>query len=429
MRRVARERRGSLALGTVAILLLVGSAFFAVNAQHGMPGTTELSVRAAFSDVGSLRVGDDVRISGVRVGRVAGVELGDERALVDLALTDVDTVYRNAEAVTASVGARSALGQRYVSLNPGTPEAGELGEDEVLEAAETAGAQELTGLFDVFDEPTRDALGSSLREVGGGMAGHSTDVHDALQALPEALPDIAAISRALTADGGSDTVAMLSAADSLSARFAENHRQLADLTSQLDETLASMAVDKGQPLARTLERAPGTMREARTALSSLDGPLADTESAMAALRPGATALAEATPDVRGVLRESRQPLGTLPGVAEQAEPAVEDLTGVFADARPVAPQLTSAVSDLRDPLQVLEPYAPQIPGFFSSLSRLLSDGDQNGNWLRFALVGATETATGTADWLSEDPTVARDPYPAPGEADVRKQSVLPGQGE
>ncbi|MBA0126499.1 MCE family protein [Haloechinothrix sp. YIM 98757] len=429
MRRAVRERRRSLALGTVAILLLVGSAFFAVNAQHGMPGTTELSVRAAFSDVGSLRVGDDVRISGVRVGRVAGIEVGDQRALVDLALTDVDTVYRNAEAATASVGARSSLGQRYVSLNPGTPDAGELGDDEVLEAAETAGAQELTELFDVFDEPTRDALGSSLREVGGGMAGHSADVHDALQALPAALPDIAAISRSLTADGGSDTVAMLSAADSLSARFAENHRQLADLTAQLDETLAALAVDKGQPLARTLESAPGTMRAARSALSALDGPLADTEHAMAALRPGATALAEATPDVRGVLRESRQPLGTLPGVAEQAEPAVEDLTGVFADARPVAPQLTSAVSDLRDPLQVLEPYAPQVPGWFTGMKRVLSDGDQNGNWLRFAIVGEAQSVSGAADPVLEDPTVARDPYPEPGEADVRKQPVLPESGE
>lgn len=425
MMRVVRQRRRSLALGMIAILLFAGSVVFAVNAQHGMPGTTQLSIQAAFPDVGSLRVGDDVRMSGVRVGRVAEIEPGQEEALVELALTDVDSVYRNAEAVTASVGARSALGQRYVSLNPGTPDAGELGEDEVLEAEETAGAEELTELFDVFDEPTRDALGSSLRELGGGMLGHREDIAAALQTLPNALPDVATISRALTAEDGSDTVAMLSAIDDLSARFSGSQQQLADLGSQLDETLASLAVDEGEPLQESLERAPGTLREARAALNTLDEPVRDTEQAMRELQPGATALGDATPDVRGVLRESTEPLNKLPGVSEQAEPAVEDLTGVFSDARPVAPQLTTAMDDLSEPLDILEPYAPEVPGWFDGMKRVLSDGDQNGNWLRFAVVGDPEMVLGTLDSVVEDPTVSREPYPDPGEADVHRESTLP----
>lgn len=427
MARRSNGRRRALIAGTAVIAVFGVAVLFGATAHEGLPGSTETAVKAAFDDVGSLRIGDDVRVGGVRVGRVADIAYEDGRAVAVLELTEIDTVYRNAKAQTASVGARSALGAKYVTLDPGTPEAGKIGPDAVVRAAETSGAQDVTELFDALDAPTRKALGSLLRETGAGFAGRQADVADALDAMPAELPDLGRISKALAAEGGSDVVTALRAMDRLAGRFDGRQAQLARLNRQLGDTLDAVAIDGGRPLADTLARAPETMNRVRGALRSLDRPLGDTESAMTALRSGGRALADALPDVRGLLREAPEPLDKVPAVSERAVPAVRGLTHTVTDARPLVPQLTRAFRSAADPLAVLAPYAPEIAEAFTNLKLALDGHDGNRHWLRMLLVPSSEMLTGAVPGF-RDPLVARNPYPAPGEAATdRKPSPLGGK--
>lgn len=68
---------------------------------------------AVFSDVSGLYVGDDVRISGVQVGKVETIRLDGRRAKVDFTVLDEHPVYQN---TTAAVRYQNLLGQRYVEL-------------------------------------------------------------------------------------------------------------------------------------------------------------------------------------------------------------------------------------------------------------------------------------------------------------------------
>ncbi|WP_231644890.1 MlaD family protein [Sciscionella sediminilitoris] len=406
--------------------MFAAAAIFAVSAQHGIPGTTRLTVRAAFSDVGSLRPGDDVRIASVRVGQVGDIRLVRGVAIADLNLSSTDKIYRNANATAASVGARSALGLKFVNLNPGTPDAGALRPGQLLGPADTTGAQDVTDLLAVLDKPTRDALGSTIRQTGRGLAGHAKDLHDTVGALPDELPDVGTISRALSSRGGAGTARMLRAVDAFAGRFQGRQQQLAGLVRQLDTTLDAAATDGGAPLSATLRKVPGTLTEARTALRKLNPPLADTGSAMTQLRSGAEALGKATPDVRGVLREGVRPLNKVPPVATKADPAVRDLTGVMRDARPLAPKLTKTVNTAADPVATLRAYSPEIADFFTYVTRALSDGDDSGHWARFFIFPSTELLTGLVPGL-KDPTVSRNPYPAPGQAIKDRKTSLLGQ--
>lgn len=426
--RRTKQWRRNLAAGTAVIIVFAGAVVFSLNATDGLPGTTELTVKAAFSDVGTLREDNDVRVGGVRVGRVSELSYRDGKAIAELELTEIDAVYRNAKARTASVGARSALGAKYVTLNPGTPDAGEIKPDQVIPATETGGARDITELLDVLDKPTRQALGSFLRESGGGMAGHQRNITDAVEALPKELPDVATLSRALSADGGADVTRVLRTLDTLAGRFDGRQQQLAELTGQLGTTIDAVATDNGAPLRAAIARAPDTLRDVRGALRSLRGPLAHTESAMAQLRPGGEALGRALPDVRGVLREAPRPLERLRAVSDDAVPALESLTGVMADARPVAPQLRRALGNAVDPLAVLAPYSPEVANFFTHLKRTLDGSDASGHWLSMVYVPSSESA-GSGMLPLSDPTIARNPYPGPGEASSdRKNSLVVPRG-
>ncbi|MCF7550728.1 MlaD family protein [Pseudonocardia sp. WMMC193] len=421
MRKALGSRGLSALIGLIVLVLFVVSVLFAFRAQYGLPGAPTTMVKAAFGEVGSLRVGDDVRVASSRVGSVDSVDYVDGRAVVSLKLDGERPIYKDSSASTASVGARSALGQKFVDLDPGTASAGALDAGGVIPERVNRGAQEVSDLFNVFDESTRTALGSTLRETGGGLAGHSQDLNDALNAAPTMLPDLGAVSTALTTDGGRDLTALLRSADALAGRFEGRQEEIATLMTNLSSTLDGVAVDGAKPFDETLQKAPDTLREAQTALDDLTPVLADTRSAVTVVRPGAEALGQATPDVRGVLREAVTPLDKVPGVADQAEPAVEELTGLMTDARPLTPRLVQTLRDAAPMLADVAPFSPEISHFFTNATSALGDGDAAGHWLRFFPIVAPETVSGILP--VPDPTVARNGDPAPGELEQDRKPL------
>lgn len=417
------RRRRMAVIGLIVSLLFGGALWFGLNAQQGIPGTTKTMVKAAFTDVGSLRPGDDVRINNVRVGQVHAVNLVNDQPVVTLELNGDRAVFRNASAL---IGARSALGQKYVELNPGDPGSGPL-RNGVIPAAKRGGAQDISDLLQVLDRPTRKALGSGIRELGGGAIGHAQDLHRAGASLPKMLPDLGTVSRALSADSGADTTRLLHAANGLAVSFAGRQQELGQLAGNLGHTLRSVDVDDGEPLATALNKAPETLAHTRTALGALGTPLRDTEAAMSGLRPGAVALGEATPDVRGVLRDAVRPLDKVPGVADRAHPAEDALTGTLRDARPLAPQLKNAFVRAKTPLAAISPYAPEVSLFFSNFADALKNGDSAGHYLRIYPPLGPENLTGLLPL--RDPTGSRDAYPAPGQARQEKENSLVGNGQ
>ncbi|WP_338596976.1 MlaD family protein [Saccharopolyspora sp. SCSIO 74807] len=416
------RRRRSMLAGTALLAVLACAVLIALTASTGLPWQQVTRVKASFADVGSLRAGDDVRLGNVRAGQVASVELAGDRPVVTMLLEGDRKVFRDA---SSAVVARSALGQKFVELNPGTAGSGPLPPGAVIASGPGDGAQDISDLLEVLDEPTRNALGSTLRETGGGAIGHSQDMHDSLSTLPGTLGGLGEVSRALNANSGTDLTRLLHTADDVATSFQGRQQQLGELAGHADNTLQAANVDGGKPLADSLERAPGTLGQVRTALHDLRGPLHDTGVAAAQLRPGAEAIGEATPDVRGVLREGTQPLEKVPGIAAPAESAVRALTGTLHDARPLAPRLTKALTSAQQPLRDIAPYSSDINMFFSNFASAMQYGDAAGHYLRIYPPVGPETATGLAP--VEDPTVSRDAYPAPGEITHQREAGVLGE--
>jgi ABC-type transport system involved in resistance to organic solvents, periplasmic component len=425
--RRAGARRRSVLIGVGLTVVAVALLGFAVTAKNGLPGylpgVERNVVKIAFDDVGSLRTGDDARIANLRAGYVESIALDGEQAIVTIALDGDRPVYRDASAAIAD---RSVLGQKYVDLNPGDPSRGELPSDEIVPVSSSKSAQELAKLLNVFDVPTRDATSSTLQQVGGGLLGHEQDLNDGFDALPTILPDLGTVSESLAADDGRDLAGMLTAADRLAKAFAGRQQHLAELTGQLDRTFAAFDVDGGAPLAAVLQKAPVALAETRSALDALRGPLGSTETAMGRLQLGADALGEATPDVRGFLVDGVPPLDRVPGVAESAEPAFENLSPTFTEARPLARQLGTTMSRAEQPLGVLAPYSPEIWRFFTNFAAANNRGDGDGNWLRvFLQFTQPEQYIGSAPVA--DPTVSRDPYPEPGTVHTQQERSVVGE--
>ncbi|MFF0499988.1 MCE family protein [Nocardia aobensis] len=83
--------------------------------ERGVPGRVD-RYSAMFTDVSGLRTGDDVRVAGVRVGRVDAIDLIGTRAKVTFELQHDQRVYGN---TLASITYQNIIGQRYLGLSMG----------------------------------------------------------------------------------------------------------------------------------------------------------------------------------------------------------------------------------------------------------------------------------------------------------------------
>lgn len=106
------------------------------------------SYSATFSDVTGLLSGNDVRIAGVKVGSVEGIELqGRNLARVDFALEEGRTI---PESTIVRLRYRNLVGERYLALTEGQGSGRPLQAGATIPLSQTRNALDLTVLFNGF---------------------------------------------------------------------------------------------------------------------------------------------------------------------------------------------------------------------------------------------------------------------------------------
>lgn len=125
-------------MATALLAITIGNISFG-------PKTT---YKAVFSDATGVVKGDEIRIAGVKVGTVDGVEILDRtEALVEFSVEDETEI---TEATYATIRYRNLVGQRYIALTPGEGGDEKLREDDVIPMERTSPALDLTVLFNGF---------------------------------------------------------------------------------------------------------------------------------------------------------------------------------------------------------------------------------------------------------------------------------------
>ena len=105
-----------------AIVLLTAVAFVSLAYEvSNIHGTDGYELEAEFGATGGLSVGDDVRISGIKVGRISRQEL-DPVTYAARIVMSLDERIRIPADSSARITAASLLGGNYLELIPGADE-------------------------------------------------------------------------------------------------------------------------------------------------------------------------------------------------------------------------------------------------------------------------------------------------------------------
>ena len=115
-------QRNTLEIVMGALVLLVAVVFMSVAYEAAdIKGGYGYEIEAEFGATGGLSVGDDVRISGIKVGRITRQEL-DPVTYAARIVMSVDERIRIPADSSARITAASLLGGNYLELMPGAEE-------------------------------------------------------------------------------------------------------------------------------------------------------------------------------------------------------------------------------------------------------------------------------------------------------------------
>ena len=104
-------------LGAVVLMVAVVFLVFSYNTAN-VSAVDGYEITADFSGIGGLAPGDDVQISGVKVGTVTEVELDAATYLARVHMSIASDV-ELPDDTAALISSESLLGGRYLSLEPG----------------------------------------------------------------------------------------------------------------------------------------------------------------------------------------------------------------------------------------------------------------------------------------------------------------------
>ncbi len=382
-------------VGAVTVLVIIVAVFLSYNATSGLPFVPTYDLKADLPNAAQLVRGFEVRIGGARVGLVSEIEPrrredGSTYAQVTMKLDkDIEPLPAGSR---LRVRPRSALGLKYVELQPG-PQGGR-----TLEAGSTIGVEqvrptvELDEVFDMFDAKARVGQRNSLDGYGGGLAGRGQDLNTAIPAFVPLLTDLEPVMKNLSSP---DTrlgrfFKELGDAAAEAAPVAEDQ---AALFVNLDISFTALAGVARPFLQETISESPPTLEVAIREFP-LQRPFLRNQAALfRELRPGVATLPHSAPILADAFEAGTR---VLPRTKRMNRDLADlfDALARFSDdamARGGIDMLTRLSASLRPTLHFLAPtqtvcnYATL---WFRNAASLLSDGDSNGTWQRFMVVAA-----------------------------------------
>jgi phospholipid/cholesterol/gamma-HCH transport system substrate-binding protein len=108
-------------LGALVIVVAVVFMLFSYDKADVGKGAGGYEITANFSGIGGLAPGDDVQISGVKIGTVSKVDLDKDTYLARVHLSISDE-YELPIDTAALISSESLLGGKYLELQPGADE-------------------------------------------------------------------------------------------------------------------------------------------------------------------------------------------------------------------------------------------------------------------------------------------------------------------
>ena len=389
-------------VAAVAVLLAVAAiaAVLLTSAAGGSNGSYE--VRAIFDDAGNIIPGENVKIDGVKVGTVGSVTPTPQaKAAVVLNITDEGFKDFRADA-SCTIRPQALIGEKFVDCLPtqtrvaGTPlppplrkiangqeGAGEL----LLPVQNTHSPVDVDLLGDISRLPERQRFTIILNELGAGLAGRGSELHEVIQRANPALQELDKVLAILASEN--KVLARLAVdSDHALQPFTAVRNQVADFIQQGNTVAQATARHRGA-LARNLALFPPFLEQFGPAMQRLAALADQTTPVFTDLKTAAPGINEAFTKLPAFSRSSTKFFKSLGATAKISGPALTAVQPLLArlatlgkEAKPFAFNASELLTSLRSSGGL-----ERILDFIFLGANAANGYDQLGHFLRSEAVG------------------------------------------
>ncbi|MEY2441269.1 MAG: phospholipid/cholesterol/gamma-HCH transport system substrate-binding protein [bacterium] len=404
-----RRERGPTPFAVGVALLVLAVIVTYLSFAKDIPFINEpYEIKAAFRDTAGIKTHSPVRIAGVEVGEVTGVEHtrpGSESAVVTMAIRDAGRpVHADA---AAKIRPRIFLeGNFFVDLSPGSQAARELDDGATIPATRTTTPVQFDQVLSALRSDTRNDLATVFQEVSNAQdAGGAKAFDDSLKYQPAAYKFSAIVSEALLGKRPGDLGNWIRDQGVVSGAIDENPRKLRSLVVDFNATAGALA-DRESSLSAAVGELPRTLRAATPALDELRAAFPDVRRFARDARPGVRSLGptvDATlplvkqlrglvqpAELRGLARNLHSATPPLARLAKAAPGVLSELRGVSSCANEVlVPFGNDTLVDKAFPTH--GPVYQEIPKALPNLAGESRSFDANGPWFKVLGSAGAET--------------------------------------
>jgi len=366
LRQTVGRRRGATALAVVlGVAALVAVVLLATSAG-GSNGS--YTVRAIFDDAGNIIPGENVKIGGVKVGTVGSVTPTPQaKAAVVLHITNSGFKDFRDDA-SCTIRPQALIGEKFVDCLPTQPRVagtplppalkkigkGHEGTGQyLLPVQNTHSPVDVDLLGDISRLPERQRFTIILNELGAGLAGRGSDLHEVIQRANPALQELDKVLSILASEN--KVLAKLAVdSDTALQPFAAVRDKVADFVVQANTVAQASARHRGA-LARNLQLLPKFLEQLGPSMERL-GRFADqTTPVFTDLKKAAPGIDKAFTNLPQFSRSSKtffENLGQttkLSGPAlTAAKPLLARLGTLGKEAKPFSFNAAELLTSLRD---------------------------------------------------------------------------------
>ena len=350
-------------------------------------------VKISFQNAGQLATQADVRISGVSVGKVIDKSL-DPQGNRTVATIELDRKYapirQNARAILRE---KTIIGETYVEITPGTPNAKPVPDGGLLPRGQVEHAVQLDEVFNALDPTTRRAFQQWQQQLSKAIAGNDQNLNSVIGNLPTFAADATDILRVLDVEHGS-VVRLVQNGGTVFQAIGRDPATLRNLITSGETTFATTASVQNA-LAQTFAVFPTFENETKLTMERLKRFAINTDPLVRELSPVAAQLGPTLRAVRALspdLRRLFANLGPLITVSQTGLPGIRD---VLRGASPLLDQLGPFLEELNPIFDWLGQHQQLISDFISNGAAGIAakttsvGGGGTGHYLRqFSPIGA-----------------------------------------
>jgi virulence factor Mce-like protein len=346
-------------------------------------------VRGVFASAVDLYTGLDVAVDGLDAGRIDGVQYQGGHAVVDMGIDDQYWPLPQGTSAAIRYGTTIGNATRFIDLTPGPRSAQPIADGGVIPLRHTVTPTEFDQVFNTFNAAARGNLQHTLGETGAELGPRGAQLNAGIKSSSGGVQAVGGLAGQIAADQPALS-ALVANGDRVTATLATRQPQISDLVTVAAATFHTFATNTGG-VARSLDRLPATLGEARTTLGRLDGSVGHLDALMTTLAPGAAQLRPLAVQLPPALSQLRQTVPDAVALLRVGITAAPQITTLLTDAIPFSHSATPAFTQLAPMVGCVTPYSPEIAGVLSTWSSWPSFFDGTANYGRvFANFGLVE---------------------------------------